>query len=89
MEQKSAPSVTSAFTRCLPLDKLQAAPGLKRVLGPGSLVALGVGATIGAGLFSLTGIAASENAGPAVVLSFLLRPLPVALLGCATVNWPA
>jgi APA family basic amino acid/polyamine antiporter len=51
---------------------------LKRSLGPASLVALGIGAIIGAGLFSLTGIAAAENAGPAVVLSFL-----VAALGCA------
>lgn len=52
--------------------------GLKRTLGSGSLVALGIGAIIGAGLFSLTGIAAAENAGPAVTLSFVL-----AALGCA------
>ncbi len=43
---------------------------LKKTLGPKSLIALGIGAIIGAGLFSLTGIAAAENAGPAVVLSF-------------------
>ena len=52
--------------------------GLKRTLGKWSLVALGVGAIIGAGLFSLTGIAAAENAGPAVTISFVL-----AALGCA------
>ncbi len=51
---------------------------LKRTLGPVNLVALGIGAIIGAGLFSLTGIAAAENAGPAVVLSFV-----VAAIGCA------
>src|SRR5437764_14429391 len=51
---------------------------LKRSLGPWSLVSLGIGAIIGAGLFSLTGIAAAENAGPAVVLSFV-----VAAIGCA------
>ena len=51
---------------------------LKRTLGAGGLVALGIGAIIGAGLFSLTGIAAAENAGPAVVISFL-----IAALGCA------
>jgi basic amino acid/polyamine antiporter, APA family len=51
---------------------------LKRTLGPVNLVALGIGAIIGAGLFSLTGIAAAENAGPAVVLSFI-----VAAIGCA------
>src|SRR5207248_4426438 len=51
---------------------------LKRTLGPTQLVALGIGAIIGAGLFSLTGIAASQNAGPAVVLSFV-----IAAIGCA------
>jgi APA family basic amino acid/polyamine antiporter len=51
---------------------------LKRTLGPMSLVSLGIGAIIGAGLFSLTGIAAAENAGPAVVLSFA-----IAAFGCA------
>ncbi len=39
---------------------------LKKTFGSWGLVALGVGAIIGAGLFSLTGIAAAENAGPAV-----------------------
>jgi APA family basic amino acid/polyamine antiporter len=45
---------------------------LKRTLGPVNLVALGIGAIIGAGLFSLTGNAAAEHAGPAVVLSFIV-----------------
>ncbi|MBV6431528.1 MAG: putative amino acid permease YhdG [Bryobacteraceae bacterium] len=51
---------------------------LKRTLGPMNLVALGIGAIIGAGLFSLTGIAAANHAGPAVVFSFL-----IAAIGCA------
>ena len=51
---------------------------LKRTLGVSNLVALGIGAIIGAGLFSLTGIVAANNAGPAVVLSFV-----VAAVGCA------
>ena len=51
---------------------------LRRTLGPTSLIALGIGAIIGAGLFSLTGLAAAEKAGPAVVLSML-----VAGIGCA------
>lgn len=51
---------------------------LNRTLGPVSLIALGIGAIIGAGLFSLTGIAAAENAGSAVVISFM-----IAALGCA------
>src|SRR5436190_10517894 len=46
--------------------------GLKRVLGPGQLVMLGVGAIIGTGIFVLTGQAAAANAGPAIVLSMLL-----------------
>lgn len=51
---------------------------LKRTLSSSGLVALGVGAIIGAGLFSLTGIAAADHAGPAVVLSFI-----IAAVGCA------
>ncbi|MDR1743895.1 MAG: amino acid permease [Dysgonamonadaceae bacterium] len=50
---------------------------LKRSLNYASLIALGVGAIIGAGLFSLTGIAAADNAGPAVTVSFV-----VAAIGC-------
>ncbi|MGY0036321.1 amino acid permease [Pedobacter sp. NJ-S-72] len=46
--------------------------GLTRTLGPYNLIALGIGAIVGAGIFSLTGIVASENAGPAVILSFIL-----------------
>src|SRR5579862_4414133 len=50
---------------------------LKRTLGAGQLVALGIGAIIGAGLFSLTGVAAAQNSGPAVTLSMV-----VAAIGC-------
>jgi APA family basic amino acid/polyamine antiporter len=46
--------------------------GLKRVLGPANLVFLGIGAIIGAGIFVLTGTAAAQFAGPAIVLSFVL-----------------
>lgn len=51
---------------------------LKRTLSATSLVALGIGAIIGAGLFSITGLAAANNAGPAITISFI-----VAALGCA------
>src|SRR5436305_8575998 len=52
--------------------------GLKRTLGAGNLVALGIGAIIGAGLFVRTAAAAGEHAGPAVTVSFI-----VAAIGCA------
>lgn len=52
--------------------------GLKRTLGAGNLVALGIGAIIGAGLFVRTAAAAGQAAGPAVTLSFV-----VAAIGCA------
>jgi APA family basic amino acid/polyamine antiporter len=45
---------------------------LHRVLGPLNLTTLGIGAIIGTGIFVLTGTAAAQNAGPAVVLSFIL-----------------
>lgn len=54
---------------------------LKRTLSSFNLVALGIGAIIGAGLFSLTGIAAAENAGPAVTLSFILAAVACAFAG--------
>ena len=52
--------------------------GLSRTLGPVNLVTLGIGAIVGAGIFSLTGIVASENAGPAVILSFILAAVACA-----------
>jgi Amino acid transporters len=45
---------------------------LKRKLGPWGLIAIGIGVIIGAGLFSLTGIAAANNAGSAIILSFVV-----------------
>src|SRR3989442_8836380 len=49
---------------------------LKRALGALNLTALGVGAIIGTGIFVLTGTVAAQNAGPAVVLSFVLAGIP-------------
>lgn len=46
--------------------------GLKRCLGAFDLTFLGIGAIIGTGIFVLTGIAAANQSGPAVVLSFIL-----------------
>jgi basic amino acid/polyamine antiporter, APA family len=45
--------------------------GLKRALGPLNLTLLGIGAIIGTGIFVLTGTVAAQNAGPAVILSFV------------------
>ena len=45
---------------------------LKRALGPINLITLGIGAIIGAGIFVLTGTAAAQFAGPAIVLSFVI-----------------
>ena len=59
------------------LDEAEKTGGMKRRLGALSLVTLGIGAIIGAGIFTLTGVAAATHAGPAMVYSFLL-----AALGC-------
>ncbi len=73
----------SIFTR-KPLESLMAqskesgSDALKRTLGAWSLIALGIGAIIGAGLFVRTAAAAGQAAGPAVTLSFA-----VAAIGCA------
>lgn len=66
-----------------PLDKLMteaddSEKGLKRTLGAGNLIALGIGAIIGAGLFVRTAAAAANNAGPSVTLGFI-----IAAIGCA------
>ncbi|MFM9864392.1 MAG: amino acid permease [Micropepsaceae bacterium] len=50
---------------------------LRRVLGPWQLIAIGIGAIIGAGIFVITGQAAADHAGPAIVLSFVF-----ACIGC-------
>lgn len=55
-----------------------ASKGLKRTLGPMNLIALGIGAIIGAGLFVRTAAAAGDAAGPAVVISYI-----IAGIGCA------
>ena len=72
------------LTRTKSIDRLLAEGSetgeghLKRTLGPWSLVALGIGAIIGAGLFVRTAAAIADRAGPSVTLAFL-----VAGLGCA------
>lgn len=56
---------------------------LKRTLGPLSLTLLGVGGIIGTGIFVLTGVAARDYTGPAIVLSFLIAGAVAALAALA------
>ena len=60
---------------------IQGEATLKRVLTARHLVALGIGAVIGAGIFVLTGHAAANHAGPAVVLSFVIAGIACGLAG--------
>ncbi|HRB20024.1 MAG TPA: amino acid permease, partial [Chitinophagales bacterium] len=55
--------------------------GLKRTLSSGALVALGIGAIIGAGLFVRTAAAAAQNAGPSVTIGYILAAVGCALAG--------
>ena len=70
-----------------PLDALLREAGdtteqsLKRALGPINLVTLGIGAIIGAGIFVLTGSAAAQYAGPAIMLSYVLAGFGCAFAG--------
>ncbi len=57
------------------LEEMKSENRLRRILGPVGLTSLGVGAIIGTGIFVLTGIAAHDKAGPALVLSFSVAGL--------------
>ncbi len=54
---------------------------LRRALGPINLVTLGIGAIIGAGIFVITGQAAAQFAGPAIIISFVLAGIACAFAG--------
>ncbi len=56
-------------------DDGQHGPALKRTLGPWGLTALGIGAVIGGGIFVITGQAAAEHAGPAIILAFVIAAI--------------
>lgn len=55
--------------------------GLKKTLTASNLIALGIGAIIGTGIFVLTGTAAAQHAGPALVFSFILSGVGCAFAG--------
>jgi len=71
--------MASQLFRTKPLSMLLAEEAgshrLRRVLGPVQLTALGVGAIIGTGIFILTGVAAHDRTGPALMLSFVMAGL--------------
>ena len=78
--------MTGSLFRTKSIDRLMAdggegEGGLKRTLGAGSLVALGIGAIIGAGLFVRTAAAIADRAGPSVTLAFLVAGIGCALAG--------
>src|SRR6516225_5415156 len=54
------------------LEEMKGEQRLRRVLGPVTLTALGIGAVIGAGIFVATGEAANKTAGPALMVSYTL-----------------
>jgi len=68
---------------------LQGEVTLKRTLTGTQLVMLGIGAVIGAGIFVLTGVAAADYAGPAIVLSFVIAGVACALAGLCYAEFAA
>jgi APA family basic amino acid/polyamine antiporter len=62
---------------------------LKKALGVTNLVSLGIGAIIGAGIFVLTGQAAAQYAGPAIVISFLISGVGCLLAGLCYAEFAA
>ena len=62
---------------------------LRRALGPLNLTTLGIGAIIGAGIFVLTGTAAAQYAGPAIVYSFVLAGLGCLFAGLCYAEFAA
>jgi APA family basic amino acid/polyamine antiporter len=75
------PSLFEAFTRKKISHDMDY--GLARVLGPWDLTLMGIGAIIGSGIFVLTGQAAAGDAGPAVILSFVLSGVACAAAALA------
>jgi len=62
-------------------ESAESGDGLKRTLTAGALIALGIGAIIGAGIFVRTASAAGSHAGPAVTISFVIAGIGCALAG--------
>jgi APA family basic amino acid/polyamine antiporter len=71
------------------LDEESERNPLRRSLGRVQLIALGVGSIIGTGIFVMTGTAASQNAGPALVLSMILTTIGCAFAGLCYAEFAA
>lgn len=65
------------------MKEAESKDGLKRALGPLSLTFIGIGATLGTGVFVLTGIEAAELAGPSIIVSFALAGFAAACAALA------
>lgn len=70
-------------TKPIATDDAVCETGLKRCLSAFDLTLLGIGAIIGTGIFVLTGIAAAEQAGPAIILSFIISGFACAFAALA------
>src|SRR5215469_3173951 len=77
----------ASLVKAKPLDMLlaeaheQGEHSLKRALGPINLITLGIGAIIGAGIFVITGEAAAQYTGPAIILSYIFAGVGCAFAG--------
>jgi len=70
-------------------EAVESKHGLRRALGPLNLLTLGIGAIIGAGIFVITGQAAAQFAGPAILLSFILAGIACAFAGLCYAEFAA
>ena len=80
------PSKETARESDAPSRSPSSVAGLRRILGAAGLTSLGVGGTIGTGIFVMAGQAAKDVAGPAVIVSFLVAALAC---GCAALCYAA
>src|SRR5260370_4547229 len=71
------------------LDEMAGEHRLRRVLGPVALSSLGIGAIIGTGIFVLTGLAARNYAGPALILSYVVAGLACAFAAPCYSEFPS
>jgi basic amino acid/polyamine antiporter, APA family len=85
--------MSSSIFRTKPINELLSetseGKGLKKVLGAFELTMLGIGAIIGTGIFVLTGIAAANYSGPALIISFIISGLACTFAGLAYAEFAA